>query len=259
MAKINMKNNSDIFDLHSVQKDSNTEIHVLYIKDYTTELRLFLDDCFVSICEGNSGTDLQIVKKSVNKYLERQSDETRMGAIAEFFIHLFLKSIGYKQECFFRNLEENSIKKGFDGYYSKGGSEWIMESKSSSDPDVSHKDKIAEAYHGLKNKLAGKDRNNPWRNAYNHASHRDLNTNKSIIKNIKKLSDNFEKEEYTEIKNYNVIPASTIFLNEKRVKPIKEGIAANVNKRISKYGYVNISAVCITQKSLKYFLDYING
>lgn len=36
------------------------------------------------------------------------------GAVAEFFVHLYLNILGLKQECLFLNLEENSIKKGFD-------------------------------------------------------------------------------------------------------------------------------------------------
>lgn len=50
-----------------------------------------------------------------------------------------------------------------------------MESKSGSHTteDMSHPNKIGEAYGDLKNKLAGKIKGkpNPWRNAYNHAKH----------------------------------------------------------------------------------------
>ena len=66
----------------------------------------------VSICEGNTETDLETIKIKLKDYLEPKTVRTRRGAIAEFYIHLFLKSLGYKQHCLFLNLEENSIKKG---------------------------------------------------------------------------------------------------------------------------------------------------
>lgn len=69
----------------------------------------------VSICEGNSETDLETIKIKLKDYLEPKNIRIRRGAIAEFYIHLFLKSLGYKQHCLFLNLEENSIKKGLMG------------------------------------------------------------------------------------------------------------------------------------------------
>ena len=77
-----------------------------------------------------------------------KDDTTKIGAVAEFFIHLFLRELGYKQEFLFYNLEERSIKKGFDGYFSQGETQFIVESKSGfeSTRNISHKAKIKEAY-----------------------------------------------------------------------------------------------------------------
>ncbi|MFY2508239.1 hypothetical protein ACN3E9_08105 [Vibrio pectenicida] len=110
-----------------------------------------------------------------------------MGAISEFFVHLYLQESGYKQEFLFFNLEEGSIKKGFDGFFSKNSDTFLLESKSGSikSKKISHKDKLKSAYSDLENYVSGKSekgKNNPWKNAYNHASHIDVGTEKSIRK-----------------------------------------------------------------------------
>lgn len=108
------------------------EITVIDINDFDVEVLKIMDDNFVSICEGNSDTELFVVKKYVIDLFSSKDNKWIMGATAEFFVHLYMKLSGFKQECLFLNLEEGSIKKGFDGYYSLNGEEWLMESKSGS-------------------------------------------------------------------------------------------------------------------------------
>lgn len=69
----------------------------------------------VSICEGSAETDLETIKIKLKDYLEPKTIKQKRGAIAEFYVHLFLKSLGYKQNFLFLNLEENSIKKALTG------------------------------------------------------------------------------------------------------------------------------------------------
>ena len=106
------------------------ELHVIEIKELDKTIENLIDNFIVSICEGNSNSQLCNVKDSLKKFLETKSEDTRMGAIAELFIHLYLRANNYKQEFLFRNLEEGSIKKGFDGYFSKDSETFIVESKS---------------------------------------------------------------------------------------------------------------------------------
>jgi hypothetical protein len=185
--------------------NSNVVIHIIDIDDINSDLKLFIDEHFVNICEGDSGSYLEQVKRIVLDFLSSKDLNTKMGATAEFFLHLYLKLLGYKQECLYLNLEEGSIKKGFDGYYSLNDiEEYIMESKSgsSSTNGISHPSKIKEAYNDLKNSLAGtKSNNNSWKNAYNHASHIDVKTANKIRKNIKKLSDEFDDNILNPLKN----------------------------------------------------------
>ena len=53
-----------------------------------------------------------------------------------------------KQEFLFFNLEENSIKKGFDGLFSKDSETFLVESKSGTilTKGISHRTKLKTAY-----------------------------------------------------------------------------------------------------------------
>lgn len=251
-----------MFDVTLEKVNDNITIHILNFEDLGVEVKKFLDIHFVSICEGNSGSDLSLVKQIVQKFLSSKDERTQMGATAEFFIHLYLKSIGFKQECLFLNLEEQSIKKGFDGYYSLDSEEFIMESKSGSSKteSISHKDKINEAYKDLKNALAGKKtKNNPWKNAYNHALLRTVNTSDSIVKNMKKLSDDFYLSMFRDIKDFNIIPSSTIFLEDIWIDDYSESITDELKALVEKFEFENINVICVTKKSLKLFNTYLES
>ncbi|MDD3225277.1 MAG: hypothetical protein PHX70_11360 [Clostridium sp.] len=243
-----------------VEGSNAYELHAINIKEISDEFAKFIDRYFVNICEGNSESDIKIVKKRVLKFLESKSDDIRIGAIAEFFIHLYLNMLGYKQECKFLNLEEGSIKKGFDGYYSKSDEEWIMESKSgfSTSKGISHRNKIVEAYKDLEEKIKGKTQNNPWMNAYNHACHRDVNTRESIVKHMKNLADDFVLDKFYDIKDFNIIPGATIFLDGTWIDNDLDKIVSDVERYILTLRYKRIIAICCTKISVQAFIEYIS-
>jgi len=89
----------------------NISIHVIDIEYINSDLKQFIDQYFVNICEGDSDSNLEQVKKIVIYFLSSKDSNTKMGATAEFFLHLYLKSLGYKQECLYLNLEEGSKKR----------------------------------------------------------------------------------------------------------------------------------------------------
>lgn len=251
-----------MFNVVLKKLNKDISIHIIDIKSLSISLKEYIDEHFVSICEGNSGTSLNEVKEIIIDFLRTKDNRTKMGATAEFFLHLYLKYIGFKQECLFLNLEERSIKKGFDGYYSLNNDEFIMESKSgSSETDnINHNNKIKEAYTDLKNNLAGKSKkskNNPWKNAYNHASHVDVGTARNIRKNIKELSDNYNKSIYHKIKDFNIIPASTIFLQDTWTDEYSKDIIDILETLSSSLEFKKINMICITNKSLNIFQKYL--
>jgi len=252
---------SDTFDVEHKKISSGNYLHLINIEEIDSRLESLIDKSIVTICEGKTDTALNIIKKRLIHLLTtKKGSNLEMGAIAEFFTHLYLNEIGFKQEFLFFNLEEGSIKKGFDGYYSGSNEEWIYESKSGSinTKNISHRNKIKEAYDDLKKKIEGDVKNNPWQNAYSHASQMDVDCALGIRKNLKKFSEDFIKEEYHDIKNFNLIPGSTIFLGGKWECLNSADIENKIKALITKFKFKKIHIVCVNKKSLDLFWDYLN-
>lgn len=241
-------------------KASTKFVTLLEIEALSTDIESALDSYIVSICEGASGTDISLVKQRLVNLFSDKNSEWKIGAISEFFIHLYANIYGFKQECLFLNLEERSIKKGFDGYYSLKDETWVMESKSgfNSTKGISHSSKIKEAMSDLTDKFSGKSKNNPWQNAYSHASHCDVGTSSDIRKSIKKLADNFTLGTFDSIDNFNVMPCATIFLESAWNPKKQEDIFAEIIKILPELKGKKIRVVCVTQKTINTFIEYIN-
>lgn len=236
-------------------------LHVIDFKDFSVPLKAMIDRLFVRICEGESDSDLKRVKARLSEFLSTKSDSIKMGAVAEFVVHLYLNQLGLKQEFLYFNLEEGSVKKGFDGLFSRESKIFLVESKSGSinTEGISHRSKLATAYSDLKKYVEGKSEkgnNNPWRNAFNHASHLDVATEKGIRKKIKQLSDMYDSKEYTRIERYNVVPCSTIYLDSTwdESESIK---VARENEFVKDFVGMSVLAVCVTKASLKSFIEYL--
>lgn len=246
---------------------SELELYVYDLPNLCLDTISLINSSLVEICEGESDTSLDAAKLTFLDFLRNKDDTTKIGAVAEFFIHLFLREQGYKQEFLFYNLEERSIKKGFDGYFSQGDTQFIVESKSGfeSTRNISHKAKIKEAYNDIASTIGGKSKkstkgqNNPWRNAYNHASHIDVGTKKSIRKNLKELSDLFDQGTYQNIENFNVIPCSTIFLDDEWSAQFSESILAEEDAFFLALKAKTLKVVCITNKTISAFINYLEG
>ena len=228
-----------------------------------SDIRDIVDEKFVAICEGRSGTDLQTVKKRVFNLFKTKGETWIQGAVAEFFVHLYLNTLGLKQECLFFNLEENSIKKGFDGFYSdKNKKSWIMESKSGSmtSKRISHASKALEAMRDLENKVSGKDAEiNPWRNAYSHASHIDVGRSKSIRDRLRDLSNDYTNGIYYQIEDFNTIPCGTIYLKGVWNSYSHDKILKDIKKYKNRLKGNSIHVICVTNKTVDDFISYISS
>lgn len=249
-----------VFNTMIVNMSNGNSIHMLNIQSFTKDISDFIDKVIIQICEGNINTDLSIVKKRLRKYFETKIDSNlEVGAIAEFVCHCYMKELGYKQEFLYLNLEEGSIKKGFDGYYSKDSIQWILESKSGSfsTKGISHVKKTNEAYCDLRKKLLGQVDNNPWMNAYNHASHIDVGASKKLRDQLKELSDSFINEKYEDIKNYNIIPSSTIFHEGTWIDIEFIKLCKDIEELLNTLEYKTVQVICINKLSKKIFLEYL--
>ncbi|GAD32235.1 conserved hypothetical protein [Photobacterium leiognathi lrivu.4.1] len=137
----------------------------------------------------------------------------------------------------------------------------MLESKSGSiqSISISHRDKLKNAYSDLDKYVSGKSdksTNNPWKNAYNHASHIDVGTKKSIRTMIKELQDQFDSGVYSTIDKFNIIPCSTIFLKGSWTYGMSSDILID-HEFISKFSGKTIKAICVTKDSLEMFFNYL--
>ncbi len=248
------------------QISDSTFLTIIDIENIDDEMKAALDENFVLICEGNSASDLSTVKTRVKNLFSTKNHEWIMGATAEFFVHLYIRLTGFKQECLFLNLEENSIKKGFDGYYSKDGLEWLMESKAGSidSKGISHAGKVSLAMNDLSAKVSGRDKNgkkelpnNPWQEAYSHASQYDVGTAANIRKNIKNLADDFTNGKFRSIEEFNTMPCGTVFLSRFWSQPDHDSIKKDIERISDRLKGKHIHAICVTQRSTELFRKYI--
>lgn len=246
------------FNVELLDFDNAEKLLIIDIIEISDELEMKINQYITEIWEGNTNGDINSVKVEILKYLDEVKGDIKIGAIAEFFIHLYLKENGYEQYCLFQNLEEDkSFKKGFDGLYAINNENWLIESKSTERSEIKHHSKISEAYKDLKNKVEGSVSNNPWKNAYNHANSRDLTVPEDIIKKIRSLSKEFVAKKYHTIGEFNIIPCSTKFLKQDENVEKKEETKKEVKDKIKGFEFNSIKAICINNKVAELFIEYL--
>jgi len=243
---------------------SNSSCVIFIDYDVCDELTQFIDRHFISICAGNSSSPLNVVKENIKNYLKNKSNKQKIGAVAEFFAHLYFINNQYKQECLFTNLEELSAKKGFDGVYSNSNNYWIMESKARNySSSTNHNSLIVKAYNDLNDKFSGKVKkgcpNNPWRNAYNHASHADVNSAESLKKQFNRLADEYTMKKYRDSSEFNIIPCSTIINDEIVNVETRNNLIQKLKKKMEKFKYKKIICVAISNRIYNYFINYLEA
>lgn len=247
------------FNFIKTKIDDKSVLYTINIDKLDENLINYIDEVIVELCKGKRKVDISVLKKSLLQYLNDKKDSNLFcGAISEFFVHLFLKAKGFKQAFLYLNLEENSIKKGFDGFYTKGNESWIVESKSGeiTTKNISHIKKIKEAYSGVSKKISGKDNvNNPWNNAYNHAS--QVNAEKKLLEKINDLSNKYDEKIYDKPENFNLIPCSTIILGKKWSLINIKTLLSDLNKFIPTITYNKLVVIGINKKSLSHFMNYL--
>lgn len=261
-----------VFNSHIIEVIPNKlNFNFINIEDYDEAFKKFVDSQIVSTYNSTFDVeDIELVKVQIQEWFdEKKNDENKKaGFVAEFICHLYLNYLAFEQHFLFSNLEEKgSMKKGFDGLYKLENEMWIYESKSSlhTTTTANHNSNISEAYRDIRDKLNGSKKNDlgnpisPWDNAVNHAIIANINNNESLIDNLKTFRKKFIKKDYENIENFNVIPSSTIFLEDKWTTIDNDDLQEKLEKLIQKYKYQKMNVICINKKSIDNFIRYING
>jgi len=247
------------FSFRRIKLSDGNYLYIVDVKSIHPRLRRFMDRKIGELAYGEFGHDLARVKRRLREFLTpKKGTLLEIGAIAEFFVHLFLIYRGLTPRFIVTNLEEGSLKKGFDGLYSYLDEEWLCESKSGSlsSHHVTHASKIKEAYNDLKKKLAGEVPNNPWMNALHHA--KSVNSESTLLSKIQKLSEQYEDRHNLTIDQSFIIPCATVYLNGK--PEIDDWlIEKQVKSAINSLPYKGIRIVCITKESVAAFWAYLKS
>jgi len=234
---------------------------IINLEDFDNNLKERIDLSLCEICEGQGSDGLSRVKARFVRFLESKSPQTSYGAVAEFFLHLYIRDMGMKQECMLFNLEENSIKKGFDGLYSKLGEIYLMESKSTlpSTRSADHRSNLRLANSDLSAYIEGgskKGRNNPWRNAYNHASHIDVSSSKPLREKLRAIANSYDDKKFEDASFFNLIPCSTIYCDSNENDGINSSFITD-SGCILEFKASSLIAVCVTNSTYDAFIDYL--
>ena len=193
------------------------------------ELKAILRERFTAICRGEQNSCLNrgnyTYKRTVEEFLKRiesKCQKTQTGMLGELIVHVLtgIEHPNYKTIVPYFNLEERSIKKGFDSViYSPDGGIWVYEVKSSkhqgSKLNIDSKTKalIKDAHDDLSGKLGKQDKTTRiWDNAMNGLQvawgHRG-----DEKKTFEKIFLDYQDKAYTEEcspNRYNVILSSVL-------------------------------------------------
>lgn len=215
----------------------------------------FIDNYIVDICFMDNSFSINKAKKYIRNFIDTKDPDREKGVVAEFFLHLYLNSIEMEQECLFKNLEENSPKKGFDGVYKdSNGNVWFIESKSGVAESCSHKGKVQEAYRDLKDKFSSTTKNDPWLNAYNHFV--IINPSDSLLDKFRSLSDEYDSGKVIDIKEYNIGPCGTVY-DESGTTYDAVSLSDSVIKYFTGKEFNKLFSICVTQRAIKEFEKYL--
>ena len=247
----------------NVQKYEEDFIHIIQIEELNEKWKGFIKEDFSSICLNWDKEEIESVLKRFWQSYEKKDDNTKKGMIAEFFAHLYLRNeLKFEQKSLFSNLEENSIKKGFDGVYQDTENKiWIMESKSGNLKKISlgseHVNNLNDGYIGISKKISGKDvnNNNPWLNALHHS--KIIDGSEELQKILKKRSKELIHGDGMNISEINIIPTSTVYFENEIEKEDLNMIEKIKNKK-EKMKCMNLIIVCVNKRKKEIHVVFIN-
>lgn len=216
--------------IDGVKFERENEYAVCYILDFSDELKELIRDQLSFICYGaaNASSTKKLynynntLKEFIKRYDEKK-DNTKKGMIGELIVHILINEffIEYETISPFFNIEERSIKKGFDVVLTNKTNHmmWITEIKSGElhkgkDTNETTVDLLNTAKSDLYNRLNGENQS-LWLNAINGAKIALDNKNDlkdAVIEILEEYGDE-SVDNKIDSKNMNVFLSSVVFSN----------------------------------------------
>lgn len=246
--------------------NNDVEVYHLDFENLNDNLKNIIDTYIIKLFKWNKKLwTIQDIKKIFTDFLNPKKGSTlEIWRISEFFIHIFLMNSWYTTEFLFENLEEQkSIKKWFDWFYKYNWESWIMESKSGKidASKITHRWKVKEAYDDLAKKFKWVtdewEKYNPWHNAYSHMKNAD--SSEDLLEKINELDIRMSRWEAFSCSDFNIIPASTIFLDGKKGFFNKNDVIKEIGELVSKLEYKNMQIICVTHKTIEIIYNYLQS
>jgi hypothetical protein len=209
-----------------IQKSVDQSVLHIVIESFTSDLENLIRSSLNSICFGQLGitqnSKAYSYEKTIKHFYERfkgKTEKTQKGMIGELVTHFFImkEMTHLKATSPFFNMEEMSIRKGFDVLYFQEDGEliWLSEVKSGGSKKGSGKEKtnalIAAAKKDIQAKLSSGSRS-LWQNAVN-AANASMVGSSAKDRTIEILHEIINENDETaiEVSDKNVILSSVLY------------------------------------------------
>lgn len=219
-----------INNIKGVDYKVNDNYAVCHIHSLSDDLKKLIRQNLSTICHGSHiedylGQPSYNYQSTIASFLERyekKTVDTKKGMIGEFLSHILITSLfdGYEIASAFFNLEEKSIKKGFDLilYNTNDDSAWITEVKSGNlHKNKDHDQTTAVLLNTAKsdlNKRLNEQETQYWHNAINHVRasvHDEKDYRNTLIKILREDCSNNAAAGDAKSKDKSVVLVANLF------------------------------------------------
>lgn len=178
------------------------------IEEFSDELKQIIREKITKICFGEQRAMLssQNYSLTLNKFISRynaKNEDTKKGMIGEFILHILLEREQNFITCSpFFNMEEKSIRKGFDIiiFNKNHKSMWLVEVKSGEIGSTNNSvDKVIEsrlddALNSIEEQIRSSSSNAVWDNAINSVfcAKKEDDEKKQLLNILNKIQENYD-------------------------------------------------------------------
>ena len=248
---------------------------IFWIDSFSDDLKSIIRNRLSAICHGidpaSTGRKIYCYKKTLDEFVKRYSSKTedqKKGMIGELLLHILLAEVidEFEVNSLFFNMEEKSVKKGFDVVLNKAHTTelWIAEVKSGE----LHKDKnssqtaielINTAQDDL-NKRLNEDNVTLWLNAVHGAQiaiSEKRNEKAAIISILEDYGDDASEDQMSS-NEMRVVLVGTLF-NQLSDSIEEKSISEKQQKVVDGAKFKEAYVIAIQQETYQEIFDFIES